>query len=163
MSSLLEKIRNSQDCIVLPPSGLPKINGGHSLPKDLEEFYRECGGIKFFVGCDYAMEIVSPDRLVLSNPAILPKGWEQDIPEDDISNDWYIVAEAGPEQRISIDLFENRIGKCYDSFWDIHASPGDCPILALSFNELLERIFNCKGGYWFWLADDFTNLGDAYA
>ena len=162
MNLLLEKIRNSKDCIVFPPSGLPRINREHSLPKDLEDFFKECGGIKFFAGSDYSIEIVSPDRLLLSNPVILPECWEQDIPEDDISNDWYIVADAGPEQRISIDLSDNRNGKCYDSFWDIHASPGDCPIIAFSFTELLERIFNSKGGYWFWLADDFINLGDAF-
>ncbi|WDE09015.1 SMI1/KNR4 family protein [Thalassomonas viridans] len=162
MNSLLEKIRKSKDCIVHPPSGLPLINDGHTLPKDLVDFYRECGGIKFFINSNYAIEIVAPEKLILSNPEILPKGWEADIPEDDISNDWYIVAEAGPEQKISIDLNKNRIGKCYDSFWDIHASPGDCPILAISFSELLKRIFNCKGGYWFWLADEFINLGDAY-
>lgn len=162
MNSLIKKIRSEGNCIVLPASGLPNINAEHSLPKDVEEFYRECGGIRFFIDSDYAMEIVSPDRFVLSNPLILPDGWEQDIPKNDISNDWYVVAEAGPEQRISIDLCESRIGKCYDSFWDIHAAPGDCPIIAFSFSELLEKIFNCKGGYWFWLADDFTYLGDAY-
>lgn len=162
MKSLLEKIKNSKDCILLPPFGLPQINSEHSLPQDLEEFYRECGGIKFFVSSDYAMEIVSPDKFKLSNPVILPEGWEADVPEDDISHNWYIVAEAGPEQRISIDLNKNRIGKCYDSFWDIHASPGDCPVLAISFSDLLERIFKCQGGYWFWLADDFISLGDAY-
>ncbi|MDO6580636.1 SMI1/KNR4 family protein [Photobacterium sp. 2_MG-2023] len=162
MKSILDEIRNSTDCIVLPPCGLPQINDEHALPKDLEEFYKECGGVSFFIGSDYAMEIVSPDKLVLSNPVILADGWEVDVPEDDISNDWYIVAEAGPEQRISIDLHKNRFGKCYDSFWDIHASPGECPVLALSFSELLEKIFACKGGYWFWLADDFIYLGDAY-
>lgn len=162
MNSLLEMIRNSKSCIVFPSSGMPQISGKHSLPEDLKEFYMECGGIKFFVDSDYAIEIVGPDKLVLSNPVILPEGWEEDVPEDDISNDWYIVAEAGPEQRISIDLGKNRVGKCYDSFWDIHASPGDCPVLALSFSELLEKIFSCKGEYWFWLASDFSSLGDAY-
>ncbi len=162
MYSLLKKIRDSKGCIVLPPSGLPLISAEHFLPKDLEEFYKECGGIKFFVGSDYAMDIVGPDKLVLSNPVILPEGWDEDITVNDFSNDWYVVAEAGPEQRISIDLGKDRIGKCYDSFWDIHASPGECPVLALSFSELLEKILNCKGGYWFWLADDFSNLGDAY-
>lgn len=162
MDLLLEKIKNSDGCILLPPSGLPQVNGAQALPQDVEEFYRRCGGIKFFVGSVYSMEIVAPDKFKLSNPVILPEGWEADIPSDDISNDWYVVAEAGPEQRISIDLNRTRLGKCYDSFWDIHASPGDCPILAASFTELLERIYRCQGGYWFWLADDFTSLGDAY-
>lgn len=162
MKQLLDKIRNSKDCVVLPPSGQPKVGLLHTLPKDVEDFYKECGGIKFFNRSEYAIEIVSADKVQLSNPIILPEGWEQDISSDDISNNWYVVAQAGPEQRISIDFHLDRLGKCYDSFWDIHASPGDCQIIAISFTELLEKIFDCRGGYWFWLADDFVSLGDAY-
>ena len=162
MILLLDQIRNSKDCVVLPSSGLPKINRVHSLPKDVEEFCSECGGIKFFTSSDYSIEIVTPEEMKLSNPMILPEGWEADVPDDDISNDWYIVAKAGPEQSISIDLNEERIGKSYDSFWDIHASPGQSGIVATSFTELLEDIFKSRGKYWFWLADDFVSLGDAY-
>ncbi len=162
MKLLLDKIRNTKDCVVLPPTGLPNVNSLHMLPKDIEEFYTECGGIKFFSSSDYSIEIVAPEEMQLSNPIILPDDWVSDIPDDDISNDWYIVAQAGPEQRISIDLKDERVGKCYDSFWDIHATPGQCAVLAVSFTELLESILKSQGGYWFWLADDFVSLGDAY-
>ena len=162
MNILIDKITNTEGCYVIPPSGQPPLNPGHELPQDLIAFYQFCGGIKFFVDSDYPMEIVAPDQMLLSNPLILPEGWQEDIAENDISNDWYVIAQAGPEQRISIDLNKSRIGKCYDSFWDIHASPGECPVVALSFTELLERILECKGGHWFWLADEFVGLGDAY-
>lgn len=162
MKLLLNAIRNSKDCIVLPPSGQPKIGMSHLLPKDLAEFYRECGGVKFFVGSEYPIEILPADEVKLSNPLILPEGWEADIPVDDISNGWYIIAQAGPEQKISIDFDSQRIGKCYDSFWDIHASPGESPVIANSFTELLQNIFKSQGGYWYWLEGDFISLGDAY-
>lgn len=162
MQSLINEIKKSKDCVVLQPLGLPRVNPPHILPKDLREFYTECGGIQFFRNSDYTVEIVTLDKFLLSNPVILSEEWEIDIPKDDKSNDWYIVAQAGPEQRISIDLNVARLGKCYDSFWDIHASPGECPVVALSFNELVERIFKCKGGYWFWLEESFKSLGDAY-
>ncbi|MEM9403296.1 MAG: SMI1/KNR4 family protein [Pseudomonadota bacterium] len=162
MKLLLERVRNTRDCVVLPPSGLPQLSRQHSLPEDLKEFYTDCGGVKFFSGSNYSMEIVSPDRFVLSNPEVLPEGWERDVPDNDISNDWYIVAEAGVEQRLSIDLGEKRVGRCYDSFWDIHASPGESRVVARSFSDLINSIFSCGGNYWFWLADDFLPLGDAY-
>ena len=162
MKSLLDKIRNLEDCVVLSPNGLPKIHSKQVLPKDLEDFYTQCGGIKFFIGSDYEMEIVPANEIKLSNPKILPEGWEADIPMDDISNDWYVVAQAGIEQVISIDLNKERLGKCYDSFWDIHASPGESSVVAASFVELLEKMLKCQGGYWFWLANDFVSLGDAY-
>ncbi|NQZ12557.1 MAG: SMI1/KNR4 family protein [Algicola sp.] len=162
MRSLLDKIKNLKGCSVLPKSGFPVIDLQANLPEDLKTFYGECGGIKFFSDSDYAIEIVAPDNFQLSNPEILSEGWETDIPPDDISNSWYIIAAAGPEQRISIDLGVKRIGQCYDSFWDIHASPGESPIVSVSFTQLLENIIDCQGGYWFWLADDFSSLGDAY-
>lgn len=162
MKLLLDEIRNSKNCIVLPSTGLPSINTKHVLPRDVVDFYSECGGIKFFTDSDYTIDIVPANKVQLSNSIILPEGWEVDIPSDDMSNHWYIIAEAGSEQKISIDLSNERAGKCYDSFWDIHASPGESPILAVSFTELLMNIFKCQGDYWFWLADDFSDLGDAY-
>jgi hypothetical protein len=51
--------------------------------------------------------------LVRSNPEIL--GTEC---PDDISDTWYIVARGGPEEAISIDCSRDRLGRCYDSFWD---------------------------------------------
>lgn len=162
MHTILEKIRNSKECIVLPPTGLPKLKVGHAFPDDLYEFYMQCGGIAFFTDKKYSMEIVLPAQFTLSNPEILGDNYELDIPEEDISNDWYIVAQSGVEQKISIDLNSKRFGRCYDSFWDIHASPSESPIVAMSFTELLEKIFESNGKYWYWLADDFVSLGDAY-
>jgi hypothetical protein len=162
MRSLIDEIRKSKECDVLQPSGLPKIKPPHVLPQDLREFYTECGGVHFFRNSDYAMEIVTPDNFLLSNPVIFSEDWETDISKDDRSNDWYIVAQAGPEQRISIDLNDARMGRCYDSFWDIHASPGESTIIALSFIKLVKSIFKSRGGYWFWLDESFKGLGDAY-
>lgn len=162
MRAILERIGGTPDCIVSPPAGLPKVRSDHTLPSDLQEFYGLCGGIKFFTTKAYTMEIVAPQNFVLANPEILSSGWEQYVPKDDISNDWYIVAQAGVEQRISIDLGKERLGRCYDSFWDRHASPGESPIVATCFTDLLEQIFRASGGYWFWLADSFKSLGDAY-
>jgi len=163
MKKIIREISNTKDCIVLPPCGAPDCLNKHSMPEDLSAFYKECGGIKFFHSSDYTMEIMPPSEFKLSNLDILGEHWEENIPQGDISENWYVVAGAGPEQKISIDLSGSRLGKCYDSFWDIHATPGESPVVALSFTDLLERILMNKGQYWYWLADGFEPLGDAYS
>lgn len=122
MNKFLDKVKQSENCVFLPSSGLPKILEEHRIPNDVLDFYSQCGGLKFFIDSDYTIEIVTPNKVELSNPVILPKNWKNDIAEDDISNSWYIIAQAGTEQRISIDFNSSRLGLCYDSFWDIHAS-----------------------------------------
>jgi hypothetical protein len=93
---------------------------------------------------------------VRANPIIV----EDDCP-DDISYDWFILGQAG-EQYITIDIAPERHGRCYDSFWDRHGLVGECSIVALSFADLLQRLWKGKGDYWYWLADDFKCIGDAY-
>lgn len=133
------------------------ITDRHRLPEDVEEFYRLCGGIRYFVNSTYSTEIVSPAEFVLANPVILGQLYEEDI-----SSDWYIVARAGPEQLVTIDLNSKRLGRCYDSFYEVHAVAGSCPVIAVSFTDLAERIFKNQGQYWYWLASSFTPVGDAY-
>lgn len=103
------------------------------------------------------MEVVAPTELVRANPVIL--GEEH---PDDPTDTWYIVARGGAEEAITIDLSESRNGRCHDSFWDRHGLAGDCPIVARSFNELLEHLLSNAGRYWYWLDDGFEGYGDAY-
>jgi hypothetical protein len=79
----------------------------------------------------------------------------------DISYDWFIIGKSS-EQYITIDLNPDRLGRCYDSFWDRHGVPADCQIIAKSFTDLLQKLFDGNGDYWYWLKDDFTYIGDAY-
>jgi hypothetical protein len=36
------------------------------------------------------------------------------------------------------------------------------PVIALSFTELLQRLFFNKGQHWYWLNKTFQGYGDAY-
>ncbi|MFM2479667.1 SMI1/KNR4 family protein [Celerinatantimonas sp. MCCC 1A17872] len=155
MELLLDRIRKIRDCEVLPSHGLPNIS--NLLPSDLVEFYKLCGGVKLFKNEEYCVEIVCPEELVLANPVIVGE-----LCPEDISSQWYIIAKGGAEESITIDLAPERLGRCYDSFVDVHAVAGSCSIIALSFHELLERLIINKGKYWYWLRDDFQSLGDAY-
>jgi hypothetical protein len=82
--------------------------------------------------------------------------------EADISDNWYRVARQDIQENISIDLHPMRLGRCYDSFWDRHAVRGDSPIVAMTFPELLERLFNQRGEHWYWLEPGYKGYGDAY-
>ena len=46
--NMLDKIRNTQGCIVYSPCGLPILSEGVDLPNDLKVFYENCGGVSFF-------------------------------------------------------------------------------------------------------------------
>lgn len=157
LKKLISLISTTPDCEIFPPLGLPLINKSHRLPEDVKSFYEECGGLWLFRSSDYPCLIVPPKDFVLANPVIVG-----DLCEGDRSASWYIAANDGSNEYITIDLCQERLGHCYDSFFDRHAVSGSCPIIALSFFELLKRLYENKGEYWYWLSADFVSLGDAY-
>jgi antitoxin YokJ len=154
---LIDKINKLSNCFVHPPIGIPDVEKEHTLPSDLKEFYKICGGIDLFIDCDYAIKIVSPQGFVLANPIII-----EERAEYDISSNWYIIGDDMNGDYITIDLDKLRLGRCYDSSWDVHGVAGSCPIVATSFTKLLEGLMMNKGQLWYWLQDDFRYLGDAY-
>lgn len=160
MQSLINTIRGALDCIVYPPSGLPSIAANHVLPNDVRQFYELCGGGTLFEHSAYGLSIVAPRDLVLANPVII-KGVSEEIlkaDQDDISWSWYVIGVGDNGQFITIDLDPLRLGRCYDSFWDRH--PTDSLIIATSFTDLLSRLVESQGRYWYWLESDFQPLGN---
>jgi len=156
IKEIISRIERIRDCEVLPPSGKPTIKDGMLLPPDLYEFYDICGGVRLFQKSNYKTNIVTPEEFVLANPVIVGEECEEDI-----SSNWYIIANDGSGEFLTIDLGDKRTGRCYDSFYDRHAVAGESKIIASSFTDLLERIILNKGEYWYWLNDQF-DLGDAY-
>ena len=154
---LLDKIKNAEDCIVYSPCGLPVLNEDVKIPDDLKLFYENCGGISFFPNREYGFTIVSPKEVVLANPVIVGE-----LCEDDISSKWYIVCKDIDNNYITIDMAKERLGRCYDSFWDRHGVVGECCIVAENFTELLFQLYTNEGKSLFWLDDDFVYIGDAY-
>jgi hypothetical protein len=157
MRELITRIQATPDCQVFAPVGMPIIREGHLFPEDLRSFYALCGGVRLFGGRDYAVTLVSPQQFVVANPVIVG-----DMVEDDISSTWYIIADDGNGDYLTIDLSRERLGRCYDSFFDRHAVAGSCPIIAPSFTDLLMHLYENQGQYWYWLRSDFVSLGDAY-
>jgi hypothetical protein len=157
LPELLSRIADTEGCQVYPPAGIPSIRSGHELLPDLAALYRLCSGLLLFGSADYPVRIVRPTDVVPANPVIAGVEGEYDI-----SYEWYIVADDLNGDYITIDLNAARPGRCYDSFWDRHAVRGSCRIVAASFLEFLARRFDDRGGYPYFLRDDFQSLGDAY-
>jgi hypothetical protein len=157
MQLLIDEIKNFPNCVIHSHSGFPVVEKGHELPNDLYEFFRLCGGMKLFFDFDYGITIVSPEEFVLANPVIIGEKAEYDI-----SSSWYIIGRDNNNDYLTIDLSKPRLGRCYDSNWEIHGVAGSCPIIANTFTDLLERLVINKGKHWYWLQDEFASLGDAY-
>lgn len=158
IKELIDKIKTLPDCKVYPPNGLPKLdNTKHKLPDDVIEFYQHCGGITLFNSESYISDIVSPDKFILANPVIVGE-----LCEEDITSEWYIIVNDGNGDYLTIDLSDERSGRCYDSYWDRHGVVGECPIIARTFTELLENLVLNEGKQCYWLRDDFITIGDAY-
>ncbi|GCE23165.1 SMI1/KNR4 family protein [Dictyobacter kobayashii] len=157
IDTLVNKIRATPSCQVYDPIGFPALGPNHVLPEDLKQFYTICGGVSLFDAQDYSLLIVPPTRCVLANPVIVGS-----IFEDDITATWYIIGDDGNGDYLTIDFSKERLGMCYDSFHEIHGLRGNCPVIARSFTDLLSRLYDNGGQYWYWLQSDFVSLGDAY-
>lgn len=158
IKELIDSIRNTSGCSVYDPCGLPVLNNKMELPKDLKKFYEICGGVSLFEDKEYGFTVVSPIEMVSANPVIVGE-----VCEEDISSKWYIICkDVGAGNYITIDLAKERLGRCYDSFWDRHGVVGECAIVAKSFTELLSKLIKNGGKSLFWLDDEFDYIGDAY-
>jgi hypothetical protein len=158
IEGVISLIAGTPSCTILPPAGNPVISTHHTLPEDVREFYALCGGVRLFEESPFRTLVSTPAELQLANPIIVGG-----IFEEDISSSWYIVASDGSDSRkMTIDLSPERLGRCYDSFWDRHAVAGSSLIIALSFTEFLHRSVTYNGSGYYWWDKTFTPYGDAY-
>ncbi|WP_027481215.1 SMI1/KNR4 family protein [Deinococcus pimensis] len=159
LRQLLDQIKSHPDCVVHPTGGLPQPVPPHQLPDDVRDFYTLCGGVEFFSKSDisFPFRIITPQEFVLANPKIVGE-----LYEDDITAQWYLIAEDFGGDYLSIDLAPERLGRCYDSNHEIHGIVGSCAVVARSFTKLVKSLWEAPGDELFWLSDRFTSLGDAY-
>src|SRR5262249_24258578 len=154
LTSCIEMIAQSVSCTLKAPMGMPTSTNGLPLPSDVRQFYELAGGAVLFADALYPIEIVTSQDVVRANPLIVGSPCEYDI-----SFDWFIIVICPPEY-VTIDLNPGGLGRCYDSFWDRHGLCGECPIIAISFTELLEHLVLAEGKNLYWIEDDFKTLGD---
>lgn len=158
IDDLIDEVARDKRCKIFPVKNeLPPLPSSNlAYPSDLVDFYNLCGGaILFEAGKDnVSFEILSPDDLVQMNVVVLG-----DECLFDISSTWYAICRTDSGDYISIDLSRERNGRCYDSNHEVHGVPGSCPIVSLSFEELLNKLYRTNGKDIFWKS---TNYGDAY-
>jgi hypothetical protein len=164
LQEVLQRIRSTPDCEVYAPTGLPVTHNEHVLSEDLREFYSRCGGVSLYRTSPKRIGILPPERVVLANPLLWPGITTEQAATSagDISWSWYVIAYDYGGNYLTIDLSKERLGRCYDSFFDRHAMPGYCPIIARSFTDLLTRLVDNQQAYPYWELPDFVSMGDAY-
>ena len=122
------------------------------LPADLTELRRRCGGVTTPGGLVVGQRVRSAQRAILG-----------EAHPDDRSFHWYVIAEedeGGTSERVVIDLHPDRLGRCYEAFWDRFGVVGSMPTVASSVTNLLERLLAANGEpYW---SDGPTAGPDAY-
>ena len=150
ITTIVDVIRNTQDCVVFSPQGLPVVNDSHVLTEELEQFYAICGGMDLFVGSAFPTRISRPEQFVLANPVILANVLAEEHERTDKSWSWYIVAYGDNSQYISVDLAGEGAGLYYNSFWIKH--PGNSEVISQSLVDLLQKLLSTKGEY-YWFDD----------
>lgn len=169
IEKIIEKIRSLPDCRVYPPLGLPKIKNQLKIPTDVIEFYEICGGVILNENAAYSVRIVPPQEVCSANYVIIGEELiNSEIEkgnydkEQEISEDWYIIADLYNSDYLVIDFNSKRKGLCYKAFWDSYPEVGSTPIIARSFTELLNCLVENDGDYWYFLKKDYVSYGDAY-
>ncbi|MGY5954931.1 SMI1/KNR4 family protein [Kosakonia sp. AX9b] len=158
INKVLDLIKKDKRCEVIPPKGdLPSLpNNKLKYPEDVIYFYQKCNGVKLFCNDNslITFTILSNDEVLNSNMKIVGE-----LCEYDISSTWYLIAKTDNNDYLSIDLSFERNGRCYDSNYEVHGVAGSCPVIALSFSELLSELYNTGGKDIYWKKKDY---GDAY-
>lgn len=152
ISEIIAQVGQEHGCVIEPPSGLPSLPQGLLLPPDLHEFYSLCGGMDLFPEEDWGWRIVAPSEFLRADHVIL-EGAYQDHPEDfdgTVSEGLYVIAVrgCGPDY-ISIDTHPARLGRCFDSYSGDHGT-GSSRVVALSFTEMLQKLFENRQCLYFW-------------
>lgn len=163
VTDLITQVRATPDCIVYPSNGIPTVQDGFNLPRDIRDFYQQCGGAKLYEHGSFPVEIVPPQEFVIASPVIYKDMLDDETVEeikDEISWSWYLIGKGQAAQFITIDLRPERLGYCYDSDWVVH--PADSTIVALSFTELLQGLFSDQGGIYYWAKPGYKPYGPAY-
>lgn len=159
LTDLIDKICLDNNCVVYAPTHLPNIPEGFDLPLDVIEFYHLCGGMEIYCeNSSFGFRIMTADEVTQVNPLIIGELYEEDI-----STQWFAIAQDGNGNYISIDFSRGKKnGFCYDSSVECHGLVGDCAIVSKCFTDLLNSLYQNKGASVFWTEPDFQYLGDAY-
>jgi hypothetical protein len=165
LGEVLEAVAARADCRVLPPDtwALPV---GLTVPADLGEFSRRCGGLVLFENADFPWWVWPVGHLVPAGPRLLGAETARQVAADDpeeLTNGCFVVADDGTgastAPHVVIDLNTERAGRCYVTGWDTFGLVGDMPIIAVDMAGLIRWLLEAGGTSPYGLE---RKLGDAY-
>jgi hypothetical protein len=151
--------------------------GGRVLPpRDMATFYHQTGGAELFGrGETAAYRIVAAEQVEGLDWGETPDGFGVNTRGPD-GRTWYRFAWLADGSWLAINLDANRRDPRprdprnwrYDELFhaichghtNTEGQPGQNPVIALSFTELLERLLD-SGGRPYWLEAQFAGYGDA--
>jgi antitoxin YokJ len=162
IAEIIKTISETSSCLVYPVENFPIVQPGHIIPEDIQVFYKVCGGANLFIDSAFPTVIVPPNKFIRANQVIFSHADSEQLANirDDISWSWYLVGIGRNSQYITVDLDPVRLGNVYDSFWDKH--PRDSTIISKSFSDLLLKLLESRGEYYFWDVQSFISLGSPY-
>ncbi len=92
LQRILKSISETNGCKLVKREKPINIEVGFILPDDLRFYFENYNSITFWEKSNYSMKIVGIEGFKKANPIIIG----EDVP-DDISNNWFIIAEDNPQ------------------------------------------------------------------
>lgn len=151
LDRVLAEISGRDDCRLLPPAGQARVPDGLAIPDELRRFHDRCGGAVMFTHGPFTWHVSGSDRLVPASPRLLTPAIAARVMAehpDDLTNTCYVIADGGESAtapHVVIDLHPDRLGRCYDTFWDTYGLVGDMPVVAVTVTELLQVLLASRG------------------
>ncbi len=162
---LMESMAGHPNCQMKPPAGMPEIRREHLLPEDLQLFYRRCGGLRVIDGEHEVARIVSPLGVIQAWVGIMIMTPDElEMVREDPSWSWYIIGRGdwGSGHFILVDLDPARLGNYYYTYEYNFSEGRDTPVIATSFFDLLNRMWNSRGKSFNDFYPEFRSLGDFF-
>ena len=164
IEDFIHRVSRLDKGLVAKPSGLPVIeHSSYRLPRDLECFYRLCGGTAtLFAGSPFPSGVLRPEEVVYATPKILTTSYEEDpIYYDNRSSRSLYLVGFGSTGDITISLDPERtdFGYCFDSGGSQHGE-ADSRVISKSFTELLTTILAKEGESPLWEGNTYGYFDD---
>lgn len=158
----VRSIRESH--FAFPPATDNQLNSARTrgVPEELLAFYALCDGALIGAGNDFPSPIGRRFRLSIPRLADLQTtqscGYIHDrAPLYQESANWWQIVDYCDGNYLAFDASPHANGRIIDVFHETVGEPGWHTIVASSMSDLLARLLEHKGVYWF--DDRFQSLG----
>jgi len=148
MEEIIKKIDNDEHCQLLEKRSDLNLPDSYHIPEDMKLYYSYCGGANLFHNKDYQWNILSPNDINNACETVINEPCEATELEY-----FFCIAEDGNGDYLAINLGKENNGVIVDAFHETFGLAGDTPVIALSFTELLNSLYDNSGDYPYWLGN----------